>query len=71
MRQPPATHLPRDKDDQRAVALAEAAGVTVVAITRLCLELPSRGGLLMGFAGIDEDAIQRGVETLAEALAPL
>lgn len=63
--------LPRDKDDQQAVTLAEAAGVTVVAISRLCVEPPSRGGLLLGFAGIDEDAIQRGVKTLAEALAPL
>jgi GntR family transcriptional regulator/MocR family aminotransferase len=63
--------LPRDKDDQRAVALAEAAGITVVAISRQSLELPSRGGLLMGFAGIDEEAIQRGVQTLADALAPL
>jgi GntR family transcriptional regulator/MocR family aminotransferase len=63
--------LPRDKDDQRAVALAAAAGITVVAISRQSLEPPSRGGLLMGFAGIDEEAIQHGVKTLADALAPL
>ena len=63
--------LPRDKDDQRAVALAEAAGIIVVAISRLCLEPPARGGLLMGFAGIEEDTIQRGVKTLADSLNPL
>ncbi len=63
--------LPRDKDDQRAVALAEAAGIIVVAISRQSLEPPPRGGLLLGFAGIDEEAIQRGVKTLADALEPL
>lgn len=63
--------LPRGKDDQQAVALAEAAGITVVAISRQSLEPPPRGGLLMGFAGIDEETIRRGVTTLADALAPL
>ncbi|MBL8127097.1 MAG: PLP-dependent aminotransferase family protein [Chloroflexia bacterium] len=63
--------LPPGKDDQQAVALADAAGITVVAISRQSLEPPPRGGLLLGFAGIDEDAIRRGVKTLAEALAPL
>ena len=63
--------LPRDKDDQRAVALAEAAGIIVVALSKHYLAPPSRGGLLMGFAGIDEEEIRRGVKVLADALAPL
>ena len=63
--------LPPDKDDQRAVALAEAAGITVVALSRLSLEPSHAGGLLMGFAGIDEEAIRRGVKTLAAALRQL
>ncbi|MFN8661178.1 MAG: PLP-dependent aminotransferase family protein [Thermomicrobiales bacterium] len=63
--------LPRGTDDQRASALAEAAGLTVVALSGLCLEPPTRAGLLMGFAGIDEAEIQRGVRVLADALEPL
>ena len=63
--------LPHDKDDQRAVALAEAAGIRVVALSRLSLEPLTRGGLLLGFAGVDEDEIQRGVRALAEALEAL
>jgi GntR family transcriptional regulator / MocR family aminotransferase len=63
--------LPRGTDDQWAVDLAEAAEITVVAISRLCLEPLARGGLLMGFAGIDEETIRRGVRTLADALTPL
>jgi GntR family transcriptional regulator/MocR family aminotransferase len=63
--------LPHDKDDQRAVALAEAAGIRVVAISRLSLEPLPRGGLLMGFAGVDEDEIRRGVKALAVAFEEL
>jgi GntR family transcriptional regulator/MocR family aminotransferase len=63
--------LPAGKDDQRASALAEAAGITVVAISRHCLLPPSRGGLLLGFAGIDEEEIRRGVNVLTDALEPL
>lgn len=63
--------LPQDADDQRAEVLAEAAGITVVALSRHSLEPLPRGGLLMGFAGIDEDEIRRGVKTLAFAFESL
>ena len=59
------------KDDQRASALADSAGITAIAISRLYLEPPARKGLLMGFAGIDEAEIQRGVRVLTDALAAL
>jgi GntR family transcriptional regulator/MocR family aminotransferase len=63
--------LPPGVDDRRAVDLAGMMGVKVVAISRQSLEPLPRGGLLFGFAGIDEEAMRRGVKTLAEALEPL
>jgi GntR family transcriptional regulator/MocR family aminotransferase len=63
--------LPDGKDDQRAAALAEAAGIKVVALSRLSLEPCPRRGLLLGFGGIDEEEIRRGVRVLAAALEEL
>jgi GntR family transcriptional regulator/MocR family aminotransferase len=63
--------LPPGVDDRRAVDLAGMMGVKVVAISRQSLEPLPRGGMLFGFAGIDEEAMRRGVKTLAEALEPL
>jgi GntR family transcriptional regulator/MocR family aminotransferase len=63
--------LPPGFDDRRAAALAGTMGVKVVAISRHSLEPLPRGGLLFGFAGIDEEEIRRGVKSLAEALASL
>jgi GntR family transcriptional regulator/MocR family aminotransferase len=63
--------LPPGADDRRAAALAEAAGITVVAISVHSLEPLPRGGLLFGFAGMAEAEIRRGVSTLAEALTSL
>jgi GntR family transcriptional regulator/MocR family aminotransferase len=63
--------LPPGIDDRRAGEGGGAAGVTVAAISRDSLGRSPRGGLLFGFAGIVEEAIRRGVKTLAEALEPL
>ena len=63
--------LPPGVDDRRAAALATTVGVKVVPISLHSLEPLRRGGLLFGFAGIDEEEIRRGVKTLAAALAPL
>lgn len=41
----------------------------VVAISRHSLEPLPRGGLLLGYAGLDEAAIGLGVRQLAAALA--
>jgi GntR family transcriptional regulator/MocR family aminotransferase len=63
--------LPPGVSDRRATALAAAAGVTVAPVSRFSLEPLARGGLLFGFAGSDEDEIERGVGRLAKALETL
>jgi GntR family transcriptional regulator/MocR family aminotransferase len=63
--------LPPGKDDRRAAALAEAAGIFVTSISRFSLEPLPRGGLVFGFAGTEEAGIRRGVERLAAALTGL
>ena len=63
--------LPPGKDDRRAAALAGDAGVLVAPISRSCLEPLDRGGLVFGFAGVNEDEIRQGVRKLAAALERL
>lgn len=63
--------LPPGEDDRRAAELADAAGITVVPVSRFALEPLPRGGLVFGFAGTDEEGIRLGVERLAVALESL
>jgi len=63
--------LPPDKDDRRAAKLAAQVGIEVMAISKYSLEPLSRGGLVFGYAGTDEEAILHGVKTLAAALEQL
>jgi GntR family transcriptional regulator/MocR family aminotransferase len=63
--------LPPGKDDQRAANLAAQVGLQVLPISRFSLEPLSRGGLVFGYAGTDEEAIPRGVKQLAAVLAHL
>lgn len=63
--------LPPGKDDQRAAELAAQVGIQVLPISRFSLEPLSRGGLVFGYAGTDEEAIPRGVKQLAAVLAHL
>ena len=60
--------LPPGKDDRRAAALADAVGITVAPVSAFSLEPLPRGGLIFGFAGIDEEEIRVGVRKLAAAL---
>ena len=60
--------LPPGKDDRRAAALADAGGIMVAPVSVFSLETLPRGGLIFGFAGIDEEEIRRGVQKLAAAL---
>lgn len=60
--------LPPGKDDLRAARLAAAPGVEVTPLSQYALEPLPRGGLLFGYAGVDEQAILLGVQQLAEAL---
>ncbi|MCA9878194.1 MAG: PLP-dependent aminotransferase family protein [Thermomicrobiales bacterium] len=63
--------LPPHTDDHRAAALATAAGITARPISRYSLEPLPRGGLVLGFAAIDDAGIRRGVRRLAAALDAL
>jgi len=46
-------------------------GIQVLAISTYSLEPLSRGGLVFGYAGTDEEAIPLGVKKLAVALEHL
>lgn len=63
--------LPPGTDDRRAAALATAAGISARPISRYSLEPLPRGGLILGFAGIDDAGIREGVCRLAAALGDL
>ena len=63
--------LPPNTDDHHAAALATAAGISARPISRYSLERLPRGGLLLGYAGIDDIGIRDGVRRLATALGDL
>ncbi|HLX57396.1 MAG TPA: PLP-dependent aminotransferase family protein [Ktedonobacteraceae bacterium] len=63
--------LPPGKDDRRAAELAAQDGIQVLPISRFSLEPLSRGGLVFGYAGTDEEAIPHEVKRLAATLAHL
>jgi GntR family transcriptional regulator/MocR family aminotransferase len=63
--------LPPGKDDRRAASLAAQRGIQVLPISSYSLEPLSRGGLVFGYAGTDEEAIPPGVKRLAAALEHL
>jgi len=63
--------LPPGKDDRRAAKLAAQIGIQVLPISTYSLEPLSRGGLVFGYAGTDEEAIPHEVKTLAAALEQL
>ena len=63
--------LPVGMDDRRAAALAAQAGLSVMPLSRFCLEPLPRGGLFFGFASTTEEEIRLGVQRLKEALSAL
>jgi GntR family transcriptional regulator/MocR family aminotransferase len=63
--------LPPGKDDRCAAQLAAQRGIQVLPISTYSLEPLSRGGLVFGYAGTDEQAIPSGVKKLAAALEHL
>ena len=61
--------LPPGVDD--AAVAKQAAfelGVSVIPLSSCCLAPPSRGGLVLGYGGADEAAIEAGVAALAQIL---
>jgi GntR family transcriptional regulator/MocR family aminotransferase len=63
--------LPPGKDDRRAAQLAAQIGIQVLPISTYSLEPLSRGGLVFGYAGTDEEAIPHEVKRLRAALEHL
>lgn len=63
--------LPPGKDDRRAAQLAAQVGIQMLPVSTYSLEPLSRGGLVFGYAGTDEEAIPSGVKRLAAALEHL
>ncbi len=63
--------LPPGKDDRRAAQLAAQVGIQVLPVSTYSLEPLSRGGLVFGYAGTDEEAIPHGVKRLRVALEHL
>ncbi len=60
--------LPADADDREASRRAEAGGVEANALSLYGIEPLRRGGLLLGYAAVDEAGIRDGVRRLAAAL---
>jgi GntR family transcriptional regulator / MocR family aminotransferase len=58
-------------DDQGAAPRAAAHGVWVQPVSHFAIEPLARGGLLLGFAAVDEAAIADGTRRLAAALRSL
>jgi GntR family transcriptional regulator/MocR family aminotransferase len=64
----PTSALAARMSDREAARRAEAAGVTVSPLSTYFLGAPSAQGLLLGYAGVPEDEIDRVVRFLAGAL---
>ena len=60
--------LPADLDESRIVAAAHEAGIGVAGLTSRRFT-PGPGGLILGYGGIDEGAIDDGVRALANVIA--
>jgi GntR family transcriptional regulator/MocR family aminotransferase len=58
-------------DDQQVAKQAAAKGLEVVPISSLSLLPPTRAGLMLGYAAVDEKKIRVGVSTLSEILIKL
>lgn len=63
-----APKLAARMDDRAAAARAAAIGITVAPLSAFHMTSPRRQGLLMGYAGVPEDAIEPAVIRLAAAL---
>lgn len=61
--------LPKEFDDVETVRLARARGISAIALSTCYVENTGDPGLVLGFGGIPEADIVRGVQTLAEVIA--
>ncbi len=63
--------LPPDLDEAAVVEAASAHGVAVAGVSPYRLTAGGEGGLIFGYATLDEPAIQRGIRHLAAAISEL
>lgn len=60
--------LPPHLDDRQISHLAAQEGVDAPALSAYCEQIPQRAGLLLGYAGVNEQEIAQGVSALARVL---
>ncbi len=60
--------LPPGVDDRLASHAAASLGVTAPPLSFYCLDTAARGGLLLGYTGIEVREIRQGVHRLVAAL---
>jgi GntR family transcriptional regulator/MocR family aminotransferase len=60
-------HLPPGLDEPALIAAVARRGVAVHGLAPYRLSHPGRPGLVLGYATLDEQAVERGVGLLAEA----
>jgi GntR family transcriptional regulator / MocR family aminotransferase len=65
------TWLPPDLDETTLVRAARHAGVGVDAVGPYRIGNPGPGGLIFGYATVNEQAIVEGIDRLANVMAPL
>ena len=63
--------LPAGVDDQTAALAAAEHGVEIVPLSAYRMTMPGRGGLLFGYAALEDAAIREGIKHLSIALRPL
>jgi GntR family transcriptional regulator/MocR family aminotransferase len=63
--------LPRSFDDVEVVRLARARGISAIALSTCYMANTRDPGLVLGFGGVPEAEIIRGVQTLSEVLGRL
>jgi GntR family transcriptional regulator / MocR family aminotransferase len=57
--------LPHGVDDMEVGAEVARAGIQCLPLSEYCMAKPERGGLILGFTGIDEAEIETGIQRLA------
>ena len=57
--------LPRGVDDTEVATEVARAGIQCMPFSEYCVHRPDRGGLVLGFSGIDEAEIEAGVQRVA------
>jgi GntR family transcriptional regulator/MocR family aminotransferase len=64
-------YLPDDLDEAAVIEAAARRGIAVYGLAPYRLSSAGRGGLIFGYATLDERALTEGVETLADVIAGL